>query len=70
MAACPKLSACPFFNDKMASKPATAKLMKQRYCHGDNTKCARYTVVTRSEVAVPADLYPNMMGRALAIVGG
>ncbi len=71
MADCEKLEKCPFFNDHMANKPATAGMMKTRYCHGDRTECARYMVSTaKGPGAVPADLFPNMIERARMILKG
>ncbi|MBN2416042.1 hypothetical protein JXO52_09380 [bacterium] len=68
---CEVLATCPFFNDRMAEKPATAGLFKNRYCLGDNTNCARYMVFkTLGRAAVPVDLYPNQEERARAILAG
>jgi hypothetical protein len=58
MNGCEKLATCPFFNDKMAAMPAAAEAVKQRYCLGKNTECARY-MVGRAGKTVPADLFPN-----------
>lgn len=69
MADCQLLGGCIFFNDKMASKPTTAEMMKDTYCRGDNNKCARFTVFkTLGKPAVPADLYPNQADRARTIL--
>ena len=38
---CECLAGCPFFHDKMESKPAMAELYKKEYCKGDSTECAR-----------------------------
>ena len=69
MATCEFLSACPFFNDHMANKPATAELYKQHYCREEPQECARL-IVRRAcgKEAVPADLLPNAKERALEIV--
>jgi hypothetical protein len=64
------MSACLFFNDKMGDKPATAEMLKQRYCFRDKNGCARYMV--RSALGkdnVPADLYPNQKDKALLLIG-
>lgn len=69
MSDCPSLPKCIFFNDKMASRPATAELMKTQYCKGEFATCARYQVsVKKGSPAVPADLYPNQHERLAALL--
>ncbi len=66
---CECLPACPFFNDRMADMPAMASILKNRYCHGDNTHCARYMVFKAlGREAVPADLFPGEEDRARRII--
>jgi hypothetical protein len=67
MADCPKLSACPFFGDRMAGMPAIANMLKQGFCRADFAKCARYQVATAG-VPVPADLFPNQVERVAKLV--
>ena len=70
MADCECLPKCPFFNDKMSSKPATAELMKKQYCRDDFESCARYMVFKKlGREAVPADLFPSQQERARKILG-
>jgi hypothetical protein len=70
MADCECLPKCVFFNDKMAEMPATAALMKKRYCEGDKSTCARWAVrAALGPTAVPADLFPNQMERAQSLIG-
>ncbi len=66
MAECEKLSACPFFNDKMVSKPGIATIYKKHYCFGDNKECARSQELGKEKV--PVDLFPNDMERAQKII--
>jgi hypothetical protein len=68
MADCEKLLMCPFFTDKMTSMSSVTNLMKQTYCRGDKTECARYQ---RSMVGIapPLDLFPNDHDRAKEILG-
>jgi methyl-accepting chemotaxis protein len=67
---CEKLENCPFFNDKMAGSAATAALLKQKYCQGDKTACARYAVsMELGKERVPADLYPHQTERLRALLG-
>ena len=47
--------------------PAVAGLLKQTYCLGDKTNCARYQV-SMAGVPVPADLFPNDIGRIQQIL--
>lgn len=66
---CEKLTACPFYNDKMPMDGGIGKIYKTRYCEGDNSKCARYRVSTEiGKEFVPANLYPNMFERAEKII--
>jgi hypothetical protein len=67
MADCEKTSNCPFFSDQMANMPAVARLMKESYCRGDKTHCARYQV-SSAGLSVPADLYPNDWTRAQQLI--
>lgn len=69
MADCPSLPKCPFFNDKMSGSPAMANIMKNRYCKGDNSGCARWQVFRKTGPGtVPADLFPNQVERVAALV--
>ncbi len=44
MPECECLCKCPFFNDKTQTVPAIAKIIKEKYCLGNNEACARYSV--------------------------
>lgn len=69
MSDCQCLPRCPFFNDKMANKPAMANMYKKQYCQGDATDCARHILFTTlGKEAVPLDMYPNQKSRALEIL--
>lgn len=69
MADCECLPKCPFFNDKMANRPATAQIMKDRYCLGDNSLCARHQVFkTVGSQYVPADFFPSQVDRVASII--
>ena len=69
MAECQCLSGCPFFNDKMQNMPSMAGMIKEKYCLGDNTACARYMVFkTLGREKVPPDLYPAQGDRAKQIL--
>jgi hypothetical protein len=71
MPECVCLSGCPFFNDKMRDMPATAAMMKTRYCLGDNTQCARFMVFSvLGREGVPTTLYPAQVERARQILAG
>lgn len=70
MADCPNTRTCPFFNDQMAGKPATANLLKRSFCSSQYVDCARYIVcIALGGPKVPSDLYPNMKSRALTMLG-
>jgi len=69
MSDCECLPECPFFHDRMADVPALADIIKQRRCQGDNSDCARHIVFeSLGSEAVPSDLYPTEVERALAII--
>ncbi len=69
MADCVCVPRCPFFNDRMGQMPATAELMKKRYCQGDQTQCARYMVFSKlGPEKVPSDLYPTQIERAQQVL--
>ncbi len=69
MADCECLTGCAFFNDKMAESPATASMMKKRYCLGDNSQCARHMVKEAlGAPMVPGDLYPAQVDIALEFI--
>ena len=71
MADCECLEGCPFFNDMMTGKPATAEMYKKKFCVGDSSECARYMVFKAvGKESVPADLYPNQKDRANNIISG
>lgn len=68
MAQCEKLVMCPFFSDKMKAMPNSARLMKETFCLGDKTECARYRV-SLAGIPVPIDLFPNDSERVQKILG-
>jgi hypothetical protein len=71
MADCECLAKCLFFNSKMSNMPSFADLLKDMYCRGDNTACARYLVFKAlGRDRVPDDLYPKDVERSQQIVAG
>ena len=69
MADCECLKGCPFFNDRMAAKPATSEMYKNAYCRGSNVQCARYVVFSAlGKDAVPLDLFPNQIENAYEVI--
>lgn len=69
MADCEMIAKCIFFNDKMENKPATANMMKEKYCKGSFKECARYNVCKRlGKEKVPLDLYPSQHDKATELV--
>lgn len=67
MADCERLTTCPFFTGRMSNMPSVAELLKQSYCFGDKTQCARYQVVSAG-VPAPPDLFPQQTERAREIL--
>jgi hypothetical protein len=71
MSDCELLQTCIFFNDRMANMPSTAEIIKQQYCKGDNSNCARYMVFSSvGRDKVTPDLFPNNTDRAMQIIAG
>ena len=69
MATCEKLAKCPFYQGKMSMEKGLGSMYKQKYCEGDKTSCARYTVATTlGPEFVTENLYPNMMDKAKQII--
>ncbi len=69
MTDCPRLPGCPFFLEKMQSKPGTTEMYKNTYCRRSYETCARYLVLMAlGKEKVPADLYPNEQDRAKLII--
>jgi hypothetical protein len=71
MADCELLSKCLFFNDQLANMPDMADLMKDKYCRGDSSICARYKVFSAlGNDRVPNNLYPKDLKKADQIITG
>lgn len=69
MANCVLIEKCIFFNDKMASMPTAANIMKKKYCLQDSSHCARFMVFSAlGRENVPPDLFPNDESRAKTII--
>jgi hypothetical protein len=69
MADCECLAGCIFFNDRMTGLESIKEMMKNRYCKGDSTRCARYMVFKAlGKGNVPADLIPNQVDRVAGII--
>ena len=69
MADCELIQGCLFFNNKMKDMPATAEILKDRYCKSDFMACARHRVfkaLGRSKV--PPDLYPQQSEKVDEII--
>ena len=62
MASCDLIDKCLFFNDNLKKMPAVALRLKDRFCMGDKSNCARYLIVTTYSLeSINAD--PAMKGR-------
>jgi len=69
MADCECLAGCIFFNEKMKDMPATAEILKTKFCRGNNTLCARFIIFKElGREKVPFDLFPNQNDRAQEIL--
>lgn len=68
-AACELLTTCIFFKDEMANMPLASDLMKDTYCRGNNSLCARYMVFKAlGREKVPRDLFPDERKKAKEII--
>jgi hypothetical protein len=67
---CPKLSKCPFFNDRMRNMPAVAEMVKNSYCRStEHVTCARYLLAsTPGNFEVPENLFPDQQSRVKSIL--
>ena len=70
MADCECLPRCAFFHGRMAvSVPSVAEMMKQRFCLGDSSGCARHIVFKKlGKDRVPPDLLPNQAELASRLI--
>lgn len=69
MAECECLAGCPFFNDMMENMPATANMIKEKFCIENNSECARHIIFKKlGKPVVPADLFPTQTDRATKIL--
>lgn len=69
MADCELIQGCIFFNDKMQNMPATAELLKKKYCKDSYSTCARFMIFkAMGRPAVPQDLFPQQTDKAEEII--
>ncbi|SHH42149.1 hypothetical protein [Tepidibacter thalassicus] len=69
MSVCPSIHTCPFFNDKMSSKPTLAEMYKKNYCKGNYEICARFKVSKiLGKKYVPDNLFPNQFNRVKDLI--
>lgn len=69
MAECELIQGCIFFNNKMQGMPATAELLKKRYCQNAFATCARYMVFKAlGRPKVPPDLFPQQAEKVEEII--
>lgn len=69
MADCELIQGCIFFNNKMQDMPATAELLKNKYCKNAFTACARHMVFKAlGRLSVPPDLFPQQADKAEKII--
>ena len=69
MADCEYLQECPFFNGHMAiAMPEIVENMKQAYCLGDNSECARYLIAKALGKDKVGEIAPNQTSLAKNII--
>jgi hypothetical protein len=60
MKQCPVLEFCRFFNNILENMPSISESLKEQYCLGDNSDCARYIIL--NEIGgenLPDDVFPH-----------
>ncbi len=71
MGECECLASCGFFSERIANMPVMAQMTKERYCLGDNSRCARYIIFKAlGREQIPADLFPSELYLAERLLGG
>ena len=70
MATCEYRTSCGFFNKMVAGMPNTIDDLRDKYCNGDFSKCARFMISkTRGIDNVPDNLSPNSFDRQKCFCG-
>lgn len=57
---CEKIRLCPFYNNFMPNMPENSEEMKQKFCKGDKTQCARYFAINNMGF-MPEGLFPDKL---------
>ena len=69
VANCESIAGCPFFNEKTPFMPGTVEGLKDKYCFGDFSSCARHRVLKAlGRARVPPDLFPTNIERANQLI--
>ena len=64
-----ELKPCPFFNATTAKFLVLEEILKQRYCLGKKSECARYIVYEKlGAEKVPLDLFPYETDKAIRVI--
>lgn len=66
MSECILLPTCFFFNSEYVNDdPKLVKMLKERYCRGDSSDCARLMVFRwLGRDKIPENMFPNSVGMA------
>ena len=60
MASCELCTSCFFFNEQVANMPQVMGDLRDKYCNGDFTNCARFKISKScGGDKVPLYIYPN-----------
>jgi hypothetical protein len=69
MAICELTDKCYFFNEYLPTMKAVAEGLKDMYCRGDNSECARLIVYNALGVEeLPPELFPNEVEKGLKLI--
>jgi hypothetical protein len=69
MAECKLLGKCSFIAKEMSEMPLTAKLVRERYCIGNSTACARNIIGDKiGNNHVPDDMSPSELDKAMILL--
>ncbi len=69
MSRCEWLEKCLLFFDTMETMPNMAKVIKEKYCLMNNSRCARFIVFSKIDGdSVPLNLFPHQYDKVKPIL--
>ena len=69
MSECLLLKECRFFNDIIENIPSVSESLKNEYCLGDHTTCARFLIFKAiGKEYLPDEVFPHEAQKAAKII--